>query len=149
MSIIANINALKARLQNAPELNAFFVNNFGKALKVVKAYKNRTEIAFDDLPILMITRPQIDRSYGGSKGVNKEHHIFLYVGFHYDKVDDLELALDYFVELDDLLEDAVSTRLLSVAEDKAFVVSIEESANDEGMLHPIYFMKMHLKIKDR
>ena len=148
MSILPDINALKVRLQNAPALNAFFTDKFNKALTVKKVYKNRTEITATDLPLLMITRPQIVRTFGGSRAVNKEHSVLLYVGFHYDKVNDLELPLDYFIELDDLLEDAVLTKL-AVTGDKAFAVSVEDSANDEGMLHPIYFMSMHLKIRAR
>jgi hypothetical protein len=148
VSILTDINALKFRLQNNGPLNAYFTEKFNKALSVKKVFKNRVEIGSSDLPLLMITRPQVARNFGGSKSTNKEHSILLYLGFYYDNTADLELPLDYFVEIDDLLEDAVQTKL-PLAGDKSFAVTVEDSANDEGMLHPVYFMSMHLIIRAR
>jgi hypothetical protein len=149
MSIILDINALKVRLQNNPDLNDWFLEKFGKDLQVKKIFKNRAELSMaEDFPLIMITRPQVNRTFGGSSAVDKHHDLLLYCGFYYDDAADLELPLDYFIELDDLLERAVITKTTADG-DKVIPISIAESANDQGLKHPFYFMSMHTILRAR
>ena len=147
MSAISYINAVKARIEGNAALQAYFEEQFGRRLTVKKSYKNREEINVGDLPVLMITRPQVGRSVSGNV-TTRSHELLLYLGFHYPNTDDLELPLEYFIEIDERLADAVA-RKTDLADDRAMYVIVGESANDEGAFHPVYFQTMHLTIKER
>jgi hypothetical protein len=147
MSFITYINALKVRLENNADLQNYFQEKFSAALTVQKVFKDRTAIDQADLPLCMITRPGVGRTPSGS-ATKREHSVLLYVGWPYDDLSDLEKPLEYFIEIDDLLEAAVMTKS-QAAGDMGMYIAVEDSANDEGMYHPIYFQTMHLTIKEQ
>lgn len=144
MSFVNNINALKVRLENHAGLNTFCQNTFGKGLNVQKVFKHRTEVQLDDFPIVMITRPRKDITFAGEVS-RKEQSVYLYAGFHQD---DKEKALENSIEFEEYLEQAVLNKT-QIQGDIPMAVSINDSANDEGMFHPVYFLVMHLKVKTR
>jgi hypothetical protein len=147
MSFITYINALKVRLENNADLQNYFVDKFGEGLTVKKVFKDRTAIDQADLPLCMITRPDVGRTPAGN-ATKREHSVLLYVGWPYEDLADLEKPLEYFIDIDDLLEVAVMTKS-QAAGDMGMYIAVEDSANDEGLYHPIYFQTMHLKIKEQ
>lgn len=144
MSFVDNINAFKIRLENNQALNDFALTKFGKVFKVWKVFHNRTEIGLDDLPLIMITRPNVNRT-PSNLSPRKEHTVALYAGF---RQEDRLLALEQFIELDSLLEDTVMVKT-NIQGDIPMAVEVTDSANDEGLYHPIYFLVMHLKVKTK
>lgn len=144
MSFVNNINAIKIRLENHAGLNSFCQNTFGKTLNVQKVYKNRKEIQLDDLPIVMITRPRKALTVSG-EAPKKEQSVYLYAGF---KQDDQEQALENSIQFEEYLEQAVIAKT-QIQGDMGMAVFVDDTANDEGMFHPVYFMVMHLKVKCR
>lgn len=141
-TLIQKINGLKLRLEAHAGLSNFCMSNFNKALTVRKVFKQRTEFQLDEFPIVMITRPQRQYEFAGQVSRKKEV-VYLYAGF---RSEDREKALELSIEFEDLLEEAVNTRAEG---DVPMDVSATDSANDEGMFHPVYFMVKHVVIKDR
>lgn len=141
-TLIQKINGLKARLEAHAGLINFCASNFNKALTVGKVFKQRTEVQIDEFPLVMITRPQRQYEFGGAVS-HKKNIVYLYAGF---RTEDKGKALDLSIEFEDLLEEAVGTR---AAGDVPMDVSATDSANDEGMFHPVYFLVKHVVIKDR
>lgn len=146
MSFIASINALKVRIENNQPLQDFFQTNFNKSLTVKKVYKNRIEVNLDQLPFQMITRPLVERTFAGNDS-KKVHSVLLYTLFLLPD-DDIEKALEHFIDIDELLEEAISVKT-SLQGDKAIAVIPGNSENDEGKFHPVYASVMHVMIKDR
>lgn len=144
MSFIAKINALKVRLENNQALQNFCMNKFNKRLTVLKVFRDRTEISLSDLPIVMITRPQVNRTFAGYMP-KIEQIIYLYAGFHQI---DREKAIDNSIEFEELLEEAINQKT-QVSGDIPMAIMPGDSANDEGMFHPVYFLVMHLTVKER
>jgi hypothetical protein len=144
MSFIDNINAFKVRLENNQALNDFALTKFGKVCAVWKVFHNRTEIGHGDLPLIMITRPNLIRTPSNLSS-RKEHTVALYAGFlQYDRL----LVLEQFIELDSLLEDAVMAKT-NIQGDIPMAVEVTDSTNDEGLYHPVYFMVMQVKVKTK
>ncbi len=144
MSISEKINALKIRIENNKPLQDYCALHFRKQLKVVNVFKTKKQITLDELPIVMITRPRVSREPFGNAS-KKEHSVYLYLGFQQT---DIEKALDNSIEIEDLLEAAISSKT-SIQGDAGMYVSPADSSNDEGMFHPTYFMLMEVIIKDR
>jgi hypothetical protein len=141
-NVIQKINALKTRLEAHEGLRNFYLSKFSKEVTVRKVFKRKTEIRLDDFPIIMITRPRKNYLFAGEVW-KKENVVLLYAGY---RQEDMETALDNFIELEDLLEEAVNTRATG---DVPMVVVPGDSENDEGMFHPVYFMVKQITIKDR
>lgn len=143
-SFILKLNALKIRLENNQALQDYTAANFGKQFIVKRTYKRRVEIHTNDLPIILITRPSVNR-INANNLITKEHSVRLYVGFMQD---DPEKAQDNLIELDELIDDAAIGRT-SLAGDVSMPVYPQDSDNDEGVFHPTYFLVKHLTVKDR
>lgn len=144
MSFVDNINALKVRLENNQALNDFALTKWEKVFKILKVFHNRTEIGLNDLPLIMITRPTVNRT-PSNLSARKEHTVALYAGF---RQEDRLLALEQLIELDSLLEDAVIVRT-NLQGDIPMPVEVTDSTNDEGLYHPVYFMVMNLKVRTK
>jgi hypothetical protein len=141
-NLIAKINGLKLRLEAYAPLRTFCTTNFNKELTVKKVFKHRTEIQLNEFPLVLITRPQRQYEFAGEVA-RKKNIVYLYAGF---RQEDREKALENSIEFEDLLEEAVNTRATG---DVPMAVSATDSANDEGMFHPVYFLVKHVVIKDR
>jgi len=139
----AVIQALQAQLENDTALQAFTQSAWGKALTVEQVFKDRTEVRMSDLPLIMITRPEVRRTE--LSNVRDGHHtVRLYCGFHsQDKhaaaVDmiDFEEAIDNAIDADDTLGGTCIQALPG------------DSVNDEGKFHPVYFIVKDLSIHHR
>ncbi len=138
MSFKEKLNALKTRLENDPALNQFCQSNFGKSLTVLKVFKQRTELSIGDLPIILMTRPQVKRK-------PKRHSVFLYAGFLSE--DELQ-AIDLSIEFEELVEGAIRIKT-SHTDDRTMEVDPGDSTNDEGRFHPVYFFVMEVLIDEK
>jgi len=144
MSFVDNINAFKVRLENNQALNDFALTKFGKVFKVWKVFHSRTEIGLDDLPLIMLTRPSVNRT-PSNLSARKEHTVALYAGY---RQEDRLLSLEQSIELDSLLEYAVMGKT-DLPGDVPMPVEVTDSTNDEGLYHPVYFMVMLIKVKTK
>lgn len=144
MAFINKFNAVQVRIENNKPLQDFCKENFGKALKVITAFKHRKEIPLSDLPIILITRPYIRREIAGNVS-KKEQNISIYAGF---KMEDQARAIGLSIELEEMIEAAISVRSTH-ADDVPMVIMPADSATDEGKFHPVYFFGMDIVIKER
>lgn len=136
MSAVNATDNIKSVLSSDPQLLAWIAEHFpGKTLKVIRAYKRRQEINTADLPLVMITRPTRTRIDGPIGRRRYNSSVLIYAGFQFDgKREDGPDLLDQF---DELIEDA----LLKDIRRGGFAVDTEwdDSSNDEGANHPVYF----------
>lgn len=140
---ITIMNNIVTTLQNDSALAAFCTTKWGKALKVMKVYKRRIEISAEDLPIILITRPQVEKEFlVGARDV--DNIIRLYAGFQQD---DREKALDEIIEFEETIDDALLVD--HTRGGNAINTAPKASVNDEGEYHPVYFIAMDVAIKQR
>lgn len=137
------INELVTTLQNDTALSSFSQTKWGKSLTVKKIFKERTEINTRDLPIILITRPSLEKSFltGARDGA---HTVRLYCGFHQN---DRRRALEEFIEFEEKIDDALLNS--QALESITLTINPLASANDEGKYHPVYFMVMDVEIRHR
>jgi len=143
MSLKPVTDNIKATLLADTALLAWIATNFpGKQLRVVKAYKRRTEISVTDLPLIMIAAPKKRRAEGPIGGRRYESDVLTYAMFHFDG--DRATAPDLTEQFESLVEDALlrDPRRGNTAVDTDF----EDSANDEGISHPTYISVLQFKI---
>lgn len=129
-NIITNIGTT---LQNDSALSSFCSAKWGKTLKVLPLYKNRVEINLEELPIVLITRPQNKKEFivGGRA---YEHTIRLYCGFNQsDRSKSLEEIIGF--------EEAIEAALLVDRNRGGYAIDTDpqSTVNDEGAFHPSYF----------
>lgn len=142
-SFTAVINNIVTTLQNDSALTAFCTAKWGKALKVMKVYKRRVEISAEDLPVILITRPQVEKEFlVGAR--DADNMVRLYAGFQQD---DREKALDEIIEFEETLDDALLVD--HTRGGNAINTDPKASVNDEGEYHPVYFLAMDVAIKHR
>ena len=79
MSFIDSINAIETRLKNFQPLKDFLQATFNKTLLVKKTVRDRTTVGQDEFPLIMITRPRIERVRAGNS-TNLDNSVFLYAG---------------------------------------------------------------------
>lgn len=137
------IDNLALTILNNAALTTFCTAEWGKALTVVKAYRQRQEISLSDLPLLLITRPAVTKHFrvGARDGT---HTVRLYAGFYQP---DKTLAMGEFIGLEEKIDDA----LLAADPNTlgAITISPTSSQNDEGEFHPVYFTVMDVEITHR
>ncbi len=137
------INSLKEKLETNPTLSQFCADNWGRGITVKTVFKQRTEINTSDLPLILITRPSVQKAF--RIGVrDATHTIRLYCGF-FEK--DRRKALTNFVGFEEAIDDA----LLQINPDEIGAIEIRPtiSINDEGIYHPVYFIVMEVEILHR
>lgn len=134
---------IKSVLETDAALSSFCASTWGKEITVKRVFRRRTEIGLEQLPVILMTHPEVVKSYrvGARDGV---HTIRLYCGF---REEDREKAQAHFIRLEELIDDA----LLAPEPDTlgVFYVDPSDSVNDEGALHPVYFMLMDMKVQHR
>lgn len=142
-SFSASLANLITLLQNNAALTAFCSAKWGKTLTVKASYRKRAEIKAGDLPLILITRPRVEKRFqvGARDG---SHTAYLYALFHQDDREKGPLEL---IEFEEKIDDALlSDPGLSGA---AINTTPTESVNDEGKNHPSYCIVMELEIKHR
>lgn len=119
-----------------PDLAAWIAATFpGKSLQVRLSFKRRTEINTADLPLVMITRPRRERAEGTVGRRRYDTTLLLYAGFHFDGP--REEGPELLQRFEELIEDAL---LKDIRRGGAAVdTEWDDSSNDEGANHPVYF----------
>jgi hypothetical protein len=144
MSFNDTLDDLKTKLEENAGILSFCNTQFGKNITVKRVFKHRTEVSLDELPIIMITRPDI--TPGGWRPSERDYvHIArLYCGFH---MDDREKAQEILVEFEELIE----TAILQYKNPNSLPEGIDDidphgAINDEGYFHPVYFFVKDVEI---
>lgn len=149
MSINPAINNLKETLQNDSALAAFCHAQFGRQLTVKRGYRDREEIGMDECPIIIITRPSVDRENGLNRRSRGIHSLRLYFGFYQggNAADVRDQAAETAIEFEELIESSLVVDVTRAGTASATVPGA--SVNDEGALHPIYFGVMEVMLQKR
>lgn len=142
---MASFNAAIAALITSLQLNAgliaFVAANWpGRTLSVKQVFKPRTEVHPAELPLIMITRYQLDPSYD-ENSVYGGHKLRLYYGFQQDN---RELGAQLQITFEEALRDA----LLADPGNSETTENVTPgvAANDEGRNHPHYFGMMEVEV---
>lgn len=139
-NVIANI---VTTLENDSALATFCNTKWGKALTVKKIFQRRTEVGLNDLPLILVTRPSVDKEFlVGAR--DADNIVRLYAGFHQT---DKEKAADEIIEFEEKIDDALMVDHIRGGYAKD--TNPRASANDEGEYHPVYFIVMDVAIKHR
>jgi len=144
MSFVPTLADIKTTLENDAELQAYAQTKWGKPVKVRKVFRKRNEIGLDELPVILITRPSRNAEEALTRRKDNLHTVSIYAGF---RQENRELAPDQLLEFEELIESAlmVDPSRGGTAADTAF----QESVNDEGLFHPVYFQALGFQIKKR
>lgn len=138
------IDNLATVLTDNSALQDFCQKKWGKPLTVAKVFRQRTEIGLSALPIILITRPAVEKPYETIGAKEGRHTVRLYFGFHQA---DKNNALQEEIEYEEKIEDAILAD--STLTGTAVYVKPKNSANDEGEFHPVYFTVMDIEIFHR
>ncbi len=126
MSFNAVLDAIKQVFESDSALQLFISANGWDELTVKTTYKNRESIALDELPIVMLSRPRVQRSsnYGSLDGT---HIVRIYAGFYQPDVD---RRVPELIEFEELLVAALEKD--PTLNDLVDGINPGESMNDEG-----------------
>ncbi len=142
-SFVIVYNNIITTLQNDSALSTFCNTKWGKALTVLKVFKQRVEINLADLPIIIVTRPSVDKEFLVNAR-DADHIVRLCAGFHQT---DREKAMEEMIEFEEKIDDALMADHTRGGNAKD--TNPKASVNDEGEFHPVYFMVMDVGIKHR
>ena len=129
---------IKSTIEDDAALAAFCTAKWGKTITVKRVFRRRTEVALDQLPIVLLTRPATKGLRWTIGEREYEQSVMLYFGFHQPDTDKAQAEQ---VELEEKIEDALIVQykdpnhLPAGAED----ITPGESVNDEGANHPTYW----------
>ncbi|HAR45393.1 MAG TPA: hypothetical protein DCS05_04240 [Nitrospiraceae bacterium] len=134
------LDELVTLLQYNPGLVALCEQYWSKQLTILRVFRNRTEVLLTDLPLVMVTRYQLDPGYQ-ENSVYGGHKLRLYYGFHQD---DRLKAQVQTVAFEEALRDAllVDPSTNGTTEN----VTPGTAVNDEGQNHPVYFGVMEVDV---
>jgi hypothetical protein len=140
------LNDLKTTLEGNAALLSFCNSRFTKNHTVKRVFKKRTEIALDELPIILITRPTVKPGEWRPSERDYTHTVPLYCGF---QCDDRELGQELLIEFEEILDAAVlvykePNRLPQGITD----IDPRDTINDEGYFHPVYFFVKDVEISE-
>ena len=135
------IEELENNLLSYAPLNNFCSGKWSRSLTVQTSYVNRVEIPLNHLPIIVITRPSVEKSFLINTRDGK-HIVRLYCGFHQSERDK---ALQELVGFEENIDDALTKSIF----EKVMSLHPQASVNDEGKNHPNYFIVMDLLIQHR
>ena len=134
------IDNIKTVLEADTALQAFCQAKWGRALNTVSAYRKRMEIGMDELPLILVTRPQT-RNKNRHLIKDADHTVLLYCGFNQP---DRDLVLAEQIRFIELIEDALLADVTRGG--TAINTLIEDSVNDEGKFPPACFSVIALEI---
>ena len=143
------ITVLMTKLQEDGTLQAFCQDKWKRKITVTKEFRQRVEIPLADLPVIVITRPSVRKEYRLSGGRENTNTVRLYCGF---RQNDRKKSLEELIAFEELLDDILTAnyRLRDTGNNPTVQnVHPTDSANDEGMNHPNYFMALEVEIEHR
>lgn len=135
------LTRVKTLIETDSDLSAFCNDKWGRAPTAAIRFRSRREIGFNELPLVLITRPQVTgrkRVRHGREGV---HTVRLYAGFVQN---DPELGAAEQVAFEEKIEDALTRD--NPFSDLALEAAVGDSVNDEGAQAPAYFTVMHVEV---
>jgi len=139
-------------VENLPKyqpLQDYAQEHFDRVFTVTRKFKPRDQLQPADLPLIMVTRPKVAKTYktGARDG---SHTISLYVGFFQpdeENEDALEKAQIHTVRIEELIDDFFMANYnLGSTVQEAMPTTSE---NDEGFFHPVYFNRMDVIVNHR
>lgn len=128
-------------------IQAFALASWQKKITVKRKFRNRTQIHASELPLIMITRPEVEKESRISGGRDNVNTVRLYILFNQD---DPEKAQSEVVRIEELVDDFLDQNYrIKDAAGMPLVKNIKPggSANDEGMFHPGYGIVMDTDIQ--
>jgi hypothetical protein len=143
------LDRLKKVLSEDAAIAAWFHGRGDRKLTVKRLFKHRQQVNASELPLIMITRPDLDKKFRISGGRENTNTVRLYVLFQQN---DREQAQQDVVRIEELIDDCLTANYrLKDAGGNPLADSIHPtgSANDEGMFHPVYAIVMDLAIVHR
>lgn len=135
------LDRVKTLIENDSVLAAFCTEKWGRAPSASVRFRSRREIGFAELPLILITRPQVTNRERVRHGRSGRHTVRLYAGFMQK---DPELGAAELVEFEEKIEDALTRD--NPFSDLALEAAVGDSINDEGAQPPAYFTVMHLEV---
>jgi hypothetical protein len=120
---------------------------WGRVMTVRREFRNRVQVGASELPLIMVTRPSVSKESRISGGRDNVNTIRLYVLFHQH---DRAKAQSEVVAVEELIDDCLEAYYRIKDEDgDPLVKNVKpgESANDEGMFHPVYGIVMDVSIE--
>lgn len=134
------VDRAKHLLETDKEFNGFCVARWGKKPGVNIFFRSRKEISFAELPIILITRPQVTDRSRVRHGREGRHILRLYAGFHQN---DRSIGMSELIWFEEMIEDALTRN--NPFSDLVLEVAVRDSVNDEGVQYPAYFLAMHVE----
>ncbi len=141
MSFAPIIAKIKSVLETDPYLKAFCKETWTKELNVRLAFKKRQEIPMKDLPVVLVTSPNVGKREEKASGREAWRRVRLYAGFYQKDMGRGVLEQILFEELIDAAL-AKDTSLGETALDMRFL----DSANDEGIYQPAWFTVIDIEV---
>ena len=137
----AVLKAIQVVLAEDSNLQTFSDEHWQKSITPEIKFKHRREVPFSDLPIIMITRPEIRDRQPVAEGRKAAHTVRLYAGF--PQKDPAQAALEA-IEFEERIDDALTRdrKMGGLVLDLA----VKDSVNDEGKFHPAYFCVMDVDV---
>lgn len=124
-----------AALAGYADLKTFCISNWKKPPAVRKFYKKREEVSLTELPLVMVTVPSQRSTPAAARLLYREYTLRLYCGF---QEDDRGKAQDLIIKFEEFIEQALLIDAVLNAQN--IEIEVGDSANDEGQLHPVYFI---------
>ena len=136
------MTGLKTTLESNAALQAYAQAKWSKNIQIMIVFKPDTEVGLDELPLIMMTRPEVKKSslIGGSR--EGEHIVRLYFLF---REEDRLQAQEILIEMDEKIDDAL-TAPYPWDIGGALDIKPGDSLNNEGNFHPAYALVMDVSI---
>jgi len=143
MSFQDVIENIKETLTGDAALRSYLIAAFGKELTVTTGYRVRVEIGLEQLPYVLLTRPDTEKDFvsGGRDG---KHTVRIYFGFY---AENKEEAAKHLIRIEELIDDALLKDYTRGGH--AIWTHPTLSSNDEGRHHPTYFFVSDIEILHR
>ena len=135
------LDRAKSLIEGSADLQALCLAKWNRTMTVEIGYRARREIAFSELPLALLTRPQVTGRERVRAGREGKHTIRIYAGFTQT---DAAAGARHLIEFEEKLEDALTEN--NPFKDLALEAEVGESVNDEGTQPPAYFLVMQLHV---
>lgn len=129
-----NLNEIVEALSGDTDLNNYCVQMWGKGLTVTREFRNKTDVHLSNLPICMITRPEMIPIWEMASSLYRKHTVRVYIGFQENLRNQAQETL---IGLEELVEQALLKEGIFSPE---IYIEPGKSINDEGSRHPVYFL---------
>ncbi len=133
------LDKIKTLLENDSALAAFCLEKWEQGLTVDIGFRHRREIAFTELPLVLVTRPQVAKRSRHRHGREATHTARLYAGFQNP---DFSAGTRELIEFEEKIEDALTNG--NPFRDLCLEAAVGDSVNDEGAQPPAFFLVMQV-----